>query len=150
MWTTRSFRLNISERAPLVAMLSVAWLLGVQMAIGYGAVPVMFAGLPPARAGELAGLVLTGSEISAVLVLGLVMLMPQPLSSRLLLAVALSAQLLQLVWLNPEMNELKASGLTDAATHARFMRLHGLSQGVYLAAQLMMLFWLVRMVGRNK
>ena len=126
----------------ILSLVLVGWVVGLQMAIGYMAAPILFTQLDPVRAGALAGSMLTWAEVAGLIVVAAVSFVPQRPLLRGLLLLAMSAQFLQLAWLNPKMAALKAAGLIQPGVQAQFMHWHGVSQALYLAGLVMLLIWM--------
>jgi len=135
--------LNISDRRRSIRLVCWAVALGVLVAMGYGAVPVLFAELDRRTAGHLAGLLLTGAEWGA-----LALTLAGALAGRgrwLAVSLLLLMETVQLSWLNPAMAALKRQMMADSP---RFYQLHGLSQALYLLSVLL-LFGLILAVVRE-
>ncbi len=124
----------------LSALVFTFWA-GGQWAVGYLAAPTLFANLDRVSAGAVAGQLF--HIIAWVgLVVGLVLALLNRIQGgwgwrgAALLAVAVLAAL-SLFVLQPMMAELKAAGLENADTAARFGRLHGISSALYLLQSLL-------------
>ncbi|SIN77629.1 protein of unknown function [Sulfurivirga caldicuralii] len=138
--------MNTSELRRRVAALSL-WFsaLVAQAVIGYVVAPVLFTQLDKKTAGHIAGILLNGVEISAVvLVVAGLLLWRQRVVAWLALAFVL-LQGVQLLYLNPAMAALKHAG---AAESQQFMMLHGVSHALYLAG-ILLLAGLVAMSWRS-
>lgn len=137
----------------LLALVMIGWALGLQMAVGYLAAPVLFGHMEPARAGELVGILLVWAEAVTLVVVAAVSFLSQSMWHRGLLLFVMLIQLAQLGWLNPEMARLKAQGLSQLSVQQAFMTLHGVSQGLFLLALVLLMLWLglqLRRVGMDK
>lgn len=126
----------------ILSLVLTGWVVGLQMAIGYMAAPILFSQLDPIEAGALAGSMLTWAEVAGLIVIAAVSFVPQRPLLRGLLVLSMGAQFLQLAWLNPKMAALKAVGLTQPDIQAQFMQWHGVSQALYLAGLVMLLIWI--------
>jgi len=126
----------------LLSLVLISWVIGLQVAIGYMAAPILFTQLDKVLAGQLAGSMLTWAEVAGLIVMAAVSLLPQPPLHRGLLLLSMVGQLAQLAWLNPKMEALKAAGLNEPVIQAQFLHWHGVSQVVFLGALVLLFVWL--------
>ncbi|HIC99793.1 MAG TPA: DUF4149 domain-containing protein [Piscirickettsiaceae bacterium] len=127
---------------PLLGLVLISLVIGLQVAMGYVAAPILFMHLDRVLAGQLAGQMLHWAELAGFIVIMAVALLPQRFWLRGVLLLAAGAQLAQLAWLNPTMAALKAGGLTQPALQAQFMHWHGVSQVVYVAGWGLLCVWI--------
>lgn len=136
--------------AALPACLPALWL-GAQLAIGYLAVPVLFAQMPKEEAGRIAGLLFAPLNVLALVCLGIFLVAECGRLRRAawrngacwLAAVLIVLTLTQHFGLHPMMAELKQQaaaegGIThSAALYPMFARLHGISSALFLLQSLL-------------
>ncbi len=126
----------------LLAVVFTFWA-GGEWTVGYLVAPTLFAHLDRITAGAVAG-VLFHWIAWLGLVVGLLLALVNRARGQWgwrtwsLLAVAGLAWV-SLFWLQPLMADLKAMGLDDPETAARFGQLHGISAGLYLVQSLLAL-----------
>lgn len=147
--------------ASVPACLPGIWL-GAQLAIGYLAVPILFAQMPKEEAGRIAGLLFAPLNVLALVCLGIFLVAECGRLRRAawrngacwLAAVLIVLTLTQHFGLHPMMAELKQQaaaegGIThSAALYPMFARLHGISSALFLLQSLLGLVLCVRLSAR--
>lgn len=148
--------------ASVPACLPGIWL-GAQAAIGYLAVPVLFAQMPKEEAGRIAGLLFAPLNVLALVCLGIFLVAECGRLRRAawrngacwLAVVLIVLTLTQHFGLHPMMAELKQQaaaegGIThSAALYPMFARLHGISSALFLLQSLLGLALCVRILSER-
>ncbi|MBR4877883.1 MAG: DUF4149 domain-containing protein, partial [Rhodocyclaceae bacterium] len=136
--------------------------LGAQLAIGYLAVPVLFAQMPKEEAGRIAGLLFAPLNVLALVCLGVFLIAECWQRRRAawcagacwLTILIIVLTLVQHFGLHPMMAALKQQAAVDggithsAALYPSFARLHGISSVLFLLQSLLGLVLCVRLSAR--